>query len=145
MNSWLDSPVRNDNKINILVLDRKEANRRIWKNPNEFVQLLVARWSELTSKPLGNLVIYGSSFKYLTPKDQAILFRSADVIISPHGAQLANLIYASTSVSFIELSCLHTLDDENFWKLSYFGTFTKRLGMNAYHYETGMRQEIFTC
>lgn len=144
--SYDDSIVRNrvrgydpkrKRRVNVLVLDRSADRRRVWINAQEFVSIFASKWGELSEEKLGSLIYLGDQFAELSPLDQARYFHHADVIISPHGAQLSNLIFGVPHRTVaIEVNCLpqpkHTLD----WELVWFGTFTTRLKMRFLRYVT---------
>jgi capsular polysaccharide biosynthesis protein len=73
-----------------IFISRKDATRRRIQNDNEVQRLLQS--FGFVEFELSNLEI----------RDQIKVFADADVIVSPHGAGLANIIY-STSVDVIEL------------------------------------------
>ena len=126
-------------RTNILVLDRTEAKRRIWQNAKTFVSMLANRWSELSTEKLGSVVFYGASFSELSPLDQARLFHNADVIISPHGAQLSNIIFGERGrTCLIEVLC-NNANDYSFSEfdqtsLEWNGNYPLRLGMRVWRY-----------
>ena len=83
----------------ILLLDRTWSNwRRKWLNANETAAMIKQQFGR------HNLVHYGKGYNELKPQQQAELFSSAHIIISPHGAQLANLIFARVGTKVLELT-----------------------------------------
>jgi len=69
-----------EKRVNVLVMDRSDARRRVWTNANEFVSLLVKRWSELSTLRLGSVQFFGTKWRELTPLEQARLFYHADAL-----------------------------------------------------------------
>ncbi|KAH9256933.1 hypothetical protein BASA81_004754 [Batrachochytrium salamandrivorans] len=124
-------------RINVLVVDRTADRRRIWNNAKEFVSLLALQWGNISTEAMGSLHYLGKQFAELTPMQQAGYFHSADVIISPHGAQLANLIYAVPGRTVaVEVSCFMRQKQLNQSELDWFGTFSTRLGVRFLRYGT---------
>jgi len=130
-------------RTNILVVDRTDARRRIWTNANEFVSVLMRRWDELSAERLGSLYLLGTRFGELTPLDQARLFHHADVVISPHGAQLSNVVFGEMKRTIVVIigsehdahaqMGLYEIP-ENKSYLTWFSTFPQRLGMRVFTY-----------
>lgn len=129
--------IHRSKRVNVLVVDRSADRRRVWNNAKAFVSLLASRWAELSTEPMGSLHYVGAQFAELTPMQQAAYFHSADVIVSPHGAQLANLLYAVPGRTVaVEVSCFLRQQRVQASELDWFGTFTTRLGVRFLRYAT---------
>ena len=81
--------------LNVLVYDRKNARRRRWNNVDQTLDKL------LLDKRL--------NVTYLTalPKSfggQVSVFRTSDIVITPHGAALANSIFMKKGSEVIEIN-----------------------------------------
>jgi hypothetical protein len=125
----------NRRRKNVLVISRAGTNRRIWFNANEFVAALLHQRRWKSGVILGHVDFYESTWSIMSPEDQARVFARANVVISPHGAQLANLIFsASQQTVIVEVGCIpiqvSQKEDIEFARVaSWFGSFTTRLGM----------------
>lgn len=82
--------------MNILILDRKGSTRD-W--------VFATNAKDLFELKLGGdaTVNYIETFSGLTLQKQAKAMHSADIIVSPHGAQLSNLVYIRPCTVVIEL------------------------------------------
>jgi hypothetical protein len=121
-------------RTRLLIIDRTSDRRRVWNNAPAFVQVLTSRWKELSDEKMGQLVYLGTSFTHLSPLEQARLFHHTDVIITPHGAHLSNLIFGVPKQTVaIELTCNVPTPP---FGLSWFGTFSTRLGMRFESFST---------
>jgi hypothetical protein len=97
-----------------IYITRSDAAYRKIKNEAEIVSVL---------KSLGFTVV---SLRDLQVKDQIDLFSSAEVIVSPHGAGLTNLVFANPGTKVVELFSpwyVHPL----YWILS------NRMGLEYYY------------
>ena len=97
----------NNNNVVVLVLDRSDASRRVWANANEFVALL------RKTSPFAK-VVYPTAAEWTryTPADQARAFSESSLIISAEGAQLANVIFAPSTATIIEVGCAYEYVNE---------------------------------
>jgi Glycosyltransferase 61 len=82
--------------INILILDRKGSSRD-WAFASDAAKLLDLELGKLVK------VTHLKSFTGLSLRAQAKAVHSADIIVSPHGAQLANLAYIRPCTMVVEL------------------------------------------
>jgi hypothetical protein len=127
---------------NILIIPRTGEDRRLWDNPDDFVKVLVSKFSQVSDGTLlGSVMLMGVEWNTLPPLEQAKLFNFADIIISPHGAALANMMFArSNHTVMVELGCeiRSTLEDETFVvrHFSWFGSMSHRLGMLVLFFAT---------
>jgi hypothetical protein len=78
-----------DVKIKIYI-SRKNSNRSFC-NENELEQVLALR---------GFKVVYREKMKFM---EQIALFSKADIVVSPHGAGLANIVWCSKKTKIIEI------------------------------------------
>ncbi|SDR12376.1 glycosyltransferase family 61 protein [Natronobacterium texcoconense] len=91
MHDAVDYPtIANDTANNRIYISRRNATRRRVKNEREVADLL-------RSRGFDRYVL-----EELSVSDQIALFANAEVIIAPHGAGLANIVYSEFS-SIIEL------------------------------------------
>jgi Glycosyltransferase 61 len=82
--------------INILILDRKKASRD-WAFASDATKLLGLELGKLVK------VTHLKSFNGMSLHAQARAMHSADIIVSPHGAQLSNLAYIRPCTVVVEL------------------------------------------
>lgn len=68
-------------------------------------------------------------FEHLTPLEQIAAMNSADIVIAPHGAGLANMIYAKPGALVIEIGTRQT-------QLHRWGDFVKCAHVSQCHYDT---------
>ena len=92
--------------IQILILDRKSSSRE-FVNVDEVVNMLQnftvnCSTTSTTITQFRLNVTYVSSFNKLSLHEQAYYMHHADIIYSPHGAQLANLIYIRPCTVVVE-------------------------------------------
>jgi len=80
-------------QLRIGVLDRKAT--RHWVESSAFI--------EATQRLFSNSVVEEKYLDDASPRDQAEWVHKQDVIVSPHGAQLTNLIWARRCTGIIEL------------------------------------------
>ncbi len=83
----------------ILLHDRGEATCRRWSNGRAVARWIEERWGDR----IGGIDFVSEDYAGLSPKQQAGLFRAADIVIAPHGAALANLIYCRPGTVVLEL------------------------------------------
>jgi Glycosyltransferase 61 len=82
----------------ILFYDRRDATRRIWNNSMEVKNLLEKEYH-------ASVRLIGKEWKKLKFPEQTALYNAYPVIVAPHGAHLANLMFAREGTKVIELVC----------------------------------------
>jgi hypothetical protein len=113
----------------LVLYDRQGAGRRRWSNGAEAFHWLESRYGNHFS----SMVHVSDEYQLLSPREQAALFHSADVVIAPHGGALANLIFCRPGTRIIELT-----DEPG---TPGWCTFTRRLGMAHFPFRpTSLRE-----
>ncbi len=114
--SW--GALRDDSPYAKLLLhDRGGSYRRRWENGAQIFAWLEQYYGER----FGSMQFVSADYEDLSVREQARLFHDAEIVIAPHGAALANLVFCRPGTHILELTD-EPLD---------FGwyTFTRRLGM----------------
>jgi Glycosyltransferase 61 len=88
-----------------LYVTRRGALRRRLQNEEEIVDLLVEAGFDVVDPAV------------LTVAEQAKLFASAEIVVAPHGAGLANLVFAPARATVVELLSPHYVNP-CYWALS---------------------------
>lgn len=88
------TPSRTDARVRVLLYDRQDVRRRQWANPEPVMTML-------QNDP--DVRVRRVSFMPLALAVQARMFQWADVIISPHGAGLANTVFMKDGADIIEV------------------------------------------
>lgn len=88
-------PLKRENaSVNVLIYDRGETRRRKWIDANTF-------YSRIKDDP--RLVV---NFIQATPKsfkEQVLLYHRADIVVAPHGANMANTVFMAPGADVIEI------------------------------------------
>jgi hypothetical protein len=79
------------NERNKIYISRKNANQRKLMNEDEIINFLKAE---------GYLIVFAEELSF---EQQINLFGNADVVISPHGSGLSNIVFCSPNTKVIEL------------------------------------------
>lgn len=82
----------------ILFYDRRGAGRRIWNNSMEVKNLLEKEYHT-------SVRVIGEEWKKLNFPEQTSLYNAYPVIVAPHGAHLANLMFAREGTKVVEIVC----------------------------------------
>lgn len=93
---WSDTAVEED--VLILFYDRRGSGRRIWNNSMEVKTILEHEYH-------ASVRVIGTEFQNLKFPSQTALFNAYRVIVAPHGAHLANLMFAREGTKVIEIVC----------------------------------------
>lgn len=103
LSAVVPSTVSSSSSIHILILDRKGSTRD-WAFSRHAKRMLEQQ-QYIGEKNATVIVVvnYVESFSEMTLIQQAKAFHSADIVISPHGAQLANLAYIRPCTVVVEL------------------------------------------
>ncbi len=89
-----------EGKPSLLIYDRGDADRRRWENAAEAVRMVRREFSGCFS----SVRFMRGEYAQLNAPEQAKLFRAADLIITPHGGALANMIFCKPGTTLIELT-----------------------------------------
>jgi capsular polysaccharide biosynthesis protein len=103
-NLFLERVPRTSNGIRRLYVSRKEASYRRVTNEDQVMKLL----EEFDFRIV--------QLEKLTVAEQIQLFHSAEVIVAPHGAGLANVMFCSPGTKVIEIFCPGYINPL-YWKL----------------------------
>jgi len=79
------------NDVNKIYISRKNANQRRLLNEDEIINFLRVE---------GYLIVFAEDLSF---EQQITIFANADVVISPHGSGLSNIIFCSPGTKVIEL------------------------------------------
>ena len=83
----------------VLLYGRKDAARRRWTNA-------AAVAARLRGLGLGGVeVVEVEDMSARSVEEQAALFYASDLVIVPHGAAMANAVFARPGTAFVEMSC----------------------------------------
>ena len=92
---FADGP--SNEKLRLLVLNRHDATQREWVYADETLNLIKNEWNNVIETKII------PSFTGYSFEQQALEIHKADVIISPHGAQLTNIFFARPCTTMLEL------------------------------------------
>ena len=125
----------------ILILDRKGSTRRQWGNVKDTLAMIQQQFGR------HNITYLGEQYNGLGPQQQAELFNAADIIISLHGAQLANLIFARSGTKVLELRdgaakmsrdilVQSEATADEWWGAAGWFTFSRRIGIDHFVFDS---------
>lgn len=120
----------------VTIISREDTSRRVWVNGRDVERKL---------KELNYTTRYiGSEYASFTFEQQAGLFRSSKMIVTPHGAILSNLIFTKPGTVVFELYCLQKLQplqvnystyNEKHGPSTWFSPISSRLGNSHFVYK----------
>jgi hypothetical protein len=84
-------------KFKVSILNREGSKTRVWEYGREASKMIQAEWDNNVD------VEYIPSYSDYSLKDQAIHMHSADLIITPHGAQTTNAVFIRPCTVVLEL------------------------------------------
>ena len=94
-------PATSDQNIQLMILDRQDDAARRWLHANATLASIQKTWGQIVNARLI------PSFQGYSLKEQAVAMHTADVIISPHGAQLTNTVFIRPCTVVLELFPRH--------------------------------------
>eukprot|EP00544_Gedaniella_sp_CCMP2646_P003438 CAMPEP_0202488838 /NCGR_PEP_ID=MMETSP1361-20130828/6775_1 /ASSEMBLY_ACC=CAM_ASM_000849 /TAXON_ID=210615 /ORGANISM="Staurosira complex sp., Strain CCMP2646" /LENGTH=438 /DNA_ID=CAMNT_0049118503 /DNA_START=60 /DNA_END=1379 /DNA_ORIENTATION=- len=93
---WQINP--RDDVVPILFYDRRGAGRRIWNNSQAVAHIMEQNYKT-------SIRVVGQDWNGLNFTQQTSLFHEYPIIITPHGAHLANLMFGRPNTQVVELVC----------------------------------------
>jgi capsular polysaccharide biosynthesis protein len=91
-------------KFSAIYISRNLGAKRIVVNEDNFIEGLVSA---------GVDIVHCEKYSI---KQNASIFRNADIVVAPHGAGLSNIVFCRPGTTVVELFSSHWSDE--FWKLS---------------------------
>lgn len=103
---WQINHPHDDDDVPILFYDRRGAGRRMWNNSQAVAHVMEQNYKT-------SIRVVGQDWNGLNFTQQTSLFHEYPIIITPHGAHLANLMFGRPNTQVVELICSNDDDDDD--------------------------------